>query len=439
MRPASRAGLLLAALAFLGGCAGDPGARQREADAALGRARDAYERKLYGEAERLLGAAHELDSRLGRVAQMAEELELLGSIHGLRADFDSAHALLERAAELYRQLGRPDAAHAALLGSVSGTILQGRLPEAHLLLTEALRKARLFKEEEQALSLQWELFRVCAALEYREEEAAHLGEIRARAIARGDTELASRTHLEAGLSALARGDTARAGGELLRGLGMAEGTGDSLLGVRMLEALGMVQAGCGRTQEALDTYAEGSRRAGRFQGGGEILQRLRIRSANAHLTAGEPEAAAPLYREALAEAGRRGDKLAEGYLFAQTGLCESLLGNEEPGFSNAGAAVDLFAGVGYARGLAHALFVRAHAALLAGRTVPALEDLQRGVDQEALQTGIRDPLDVYTECEKSSSGGEGACADAAAGLLLQTGRHEEAFGMAALSGARALG
>lgn len=429
----------LAAL-LLAGCGRETSPEQKQADQLLSRAREAYARNAFSESRSAFRASLALDEKLGRVPQAAEALERLAAIEAYAGRLDSSIVLYRAAAERHRSLADRDAARLMTLQTAS---LHRRMEDdakAYDLLTEALRLAQLFKDEEGVGEIHRALAEVCRALEKGEEEAAHLEALLQAAMNSGNSAAQARVYREMGLSALAGGDHNRAAENLLKALTFAGQSRDSLLAIDILYRLAMTHTAAGNTPQAFEAYTDALRRTDVTRGAQRLRYEMLTRVGTVYLASGAPADAARFYRPALSGAIAAGDKLAEGYLFVQLGHCEALTpGGMDNALRNYRAALELFSASSYYRGAAYALAGLGAAAERNRELTEALQYYRQAVDLDRAVAGRSDPDDVFSECETVFRENRGPAAeDPLVELLLQLGRSDEAFWFVEQRHARAL-
>lgn len=429
------------ALAVLAaGCGREAGPEQKQADAFLTRAREAYRNNRFQEAHTLFRSSLELDDRLGRAAPAAEALEGLASIDAYAGRFDSALALYDAAAERHRAGADRDAVRLVTLQKAALLSLTGDERRAHGILTEALRLAVLFKEDEGADEIRRALVATSRALEQEEEESAHLDALLQRALASGSATVQARVYREIGLSALSRRERDRAVENLLKALTLAGRSRDSLLAIDVLYRLALVHSAASAVPQAFEAYTDALRRTDATRGAARLRYEMLIRVGTIYLRTGSPGEAARFYRPALTAAIAAGDRLAEGYLFVQLGHCEAATpAGRENAARNYRAALELFTASSAPRGAAYALAALGALAEQERRLTEALEFYRRSVDEDEHTIAPRDPDDVYEECERAFRDGRGPAAeDPLIELLLQLGQQDEAFWYVEQKQARAL-
>lgn len=401
----------------------------RRADEFLTKARGAFDSGRLREGRALLAEAHALDTRLGRIPQMAEELELLAEIAARAGARDSAFQLYDAAAAQYRTLAdRPAGARITL--AVAALHRSGGAEDtAYVRLLEALRVARLFKDSAGARSALAGLIPLARTLDRREEEV-FLQELLDDARARADRHQLARAHLEAGRSAGNRGDEPRRIEELLRAFTFAQQTPDSLLALRILAELAASYARQNNTREAFETWTAALVRSDVTTGAARLRTEMLTRIGNTYLRMGTPAEAVRFYRAALDGAMAGGDRILEGYLFIQLGHCDAAAGAAEEAVRKYRSAFELFDGLRSRPGAVYALTALGALAERRRQYVDALQFYQRGVSQSEEIYASRPEDDVTMDCERSMPGGPLTADEGAIGLLLQTGRADEAFRLA---------
>lgn len=420
---------LIVSVIIFSSCAKQIPPEQKQADQILSKARDAFQRKLYHESRTMLWQAYELDQKLGRVPQMAEGLELLASIHALAADFDSALELRQQAIEKYRSLADRTSARALVIENALLHRQMGEERACYLMLTEALRLARVFKEQEGVRQIQWTLIPSLRDLNYVEEEAATLAELLNASLAVNDVGQQARVHKEAGISALHRNETQISEEALLRALTLAGQVGDSLLAIDVLHFLARSYTSAGKTKDAFDAYTEALRRTDAMRGVERQRAEMLTRVGNIYLRNGGFADAARFYRSALSGAIATGNKLLEGYLFVQLGHCDA---NTRTGMEEAlksySSALDLFRGVSNGRGETYALISLGRLDQRRNRVSDAMQSFKQAAEVGEAWITPRPPGDLLAECEQAYSDvAFGSVYEPMADLLLQLGRNEEAF------------
>jgi tetratricopeptide (TPR) repeat protein len=410
------------------GCARETPPEQKQADQLLTQAREAYGRSAFQESRSLFRSALAANDRLGRLSQAAEALEHLAALEAAAGRLDSAIVLYRAAAERHRSLADRDAVRLATLQWASLCRRMGDDRKAYELLTEALRLAELFKEQEGIGELRWALAAVCRDLELGEEQS-HLDALLQSAMVSGNSAALARVERENGLSAHVRGDATGAIEHLLKALTYAGQSRDSLLTIDVLCRLAMAYTAAGNTRQAFEAYTDALRRTDVTRGAERIRYEMLTRVGTVYLRGGSFAEAARFYRPALTGAMAVGDRLAEGYLFVQLGHCEAQTpGGLDNAVRNYRAALELFTAAGYHRGAAYALTGLGAAAEGLRQLTDALQYYRQAVAEEVLSLDRRPPDDVYEECEQGFRIIHGpAIEDPLIALLLQLGRNDEAF------------
>jgi tetratricopeptide (TPR) repeat protein len=416
--------ILLTLVAFAG-CGRAPSPEQQQADSTLTKAHEALARGKHRESRELLLSALTLNKQLGRAAKIAEAQRLLGDIAAATAEYDSAILFYNQAIEQYHSVANRDSVHALTL-AVAGIhrwIGEGR--KALLMYTEALRLSKLFGDPVPVREIEWAMLPACRAIDDREEEARVLTELLNEATASGSPGMQARAYYEAGLTKSRLDDHSGAEQSFLQALTFADQSHDSLLAITILLKLAMAYANAGKVSEAFQMYTDGLKRSDITAGAQMLREEMLTRVGNIYLRNRQNAEAGRFYRAALDFALSAHNKIAEGYLFVQLGHLE----RETPGeaANNYRSSLDLFNSLSYPQGSAYALMCLGIAAQRANKLTDALSYFKSAIEQSEASAMRRSRDDLYAECESAFLTTRSSAYDAAAEILLQLGRYDEAF------------
>lgn len=407
------------------GCGREQHPELRQADSTLALAQNAIDKGNIREARRLLHTAAMLDGRHDRLAQLGEEYRLLAGIAISMAEFDSGFVYLDRSLEQYRSLAERPQVRSLTLNIASLHRLMGDERKAFTMYTEAIRLTNVFGDADGVREIQWAMLPSCRALDEVEEEGKIIGDLLKHYTSSNDVRSQAKVYYESGLSKLHRRDYDGAADSFLRTLTLAGQAGDSLLAITALARLAYTYDRAGRMAEAFQTYTDGLVRTDVTRHAGRLRDEMLMRVGNAYLRSGQAEDAARFYRAALPTSIRRGNKLAEGYLFIQLGHCET---SYDEAVKKYGTALELLNSLASGRGRAYAEASLGLAFWKQRNFADAQSHLTAAV--EALESSVFVPPadDVYRECEDAFAQSAGVPAyDALIDLLLQMGKNEEAF------------
>jgi tetratricopeptide (TPR) repeat protein len=419
--------LLLPAL-FLAACSSEPDPQRKEADAALAAAKSARGRNDVSATRTALGLALAINERLGRTAPLAETERLLAEHYAATADFDSALDLYARASAHYREL-----AERPMIRDIGRDMVQlrrqmGEDRTAFEQAIELLRLTRVFGDSAGVRDISFELLPICQALDERDTERRLAEDLLRSALRTGDLRMQARVHMIEGLTGERRGRTDRGAAEFLQAFTLAGQAGDSLLSIAALERLAMAMEEQGKPADALTSYAEALRRADRLTGARELRLALLTRVGSLYLRLGQTGEALRFYRAAQSAAIALGDRIAEGILAIQSTHCAPAGTDAGKGYAS---ALALFRSIGYSPGAAYALTALGRVAERERRLTDALDLYRQAIGQAELWQDEPDPDDPLVGCERAwDVRGTGAAYDGLAGLLLESGKTEEAFAAA---------
>ena len=423
-----RLGLFLAL--GLAACSKEPSEEQKQADYLLAKAKTVLSRGEYRLARGLLDSAITLDQNLSRPSRVAEEQWLLGGIFVTTGVFDSALLCYDRAVETFRNLADRQSVRSVTVDVASAQRQMGDDRKSFALCTEALRLANLFKDEQGALTIQWEMLPAAVALEARDDEKQILANLLNAYTASKDVRQQARVMYESGVSSYLRGDYSKATRDLLRSRELGDDATDSVLSARAILRLAMAYQAAGMSRECFQAYSDGLRRADRLRGEQALRQEMLMRVGNIYLRNRRFGDAARFYRAGLNAAIAANNKIAEGYYFILLGQCD-LNSARESALKSYRMALDLFQNLAFPPGISSAFLSLGIAAKQSGQFNEAYAFLKSAADESEAFLSHRRSDDLYLECDQSLFGRRPSPAyDELLELLLQTGRTDEAFRIA---------
>ena len=423
----SRAAGITCTVIALAGCGNEPTPEQRRADAAFTEASAALTRGDSRAGRRLLSAARSLDLALDRKQRVAEETRMLAELSAAAASFDSALGLYGTALEEYRELAdRASVREMAL--AIAGLHRQmGDERRAFALFTEALRLARVFRDDEGVRRIQWAMVPCARALDATEEESRILRELLQDYTAAGDVSQQANVMLESGNGKYSERLFERAAEDYLHALMLADQGRDSLLAVRATLRLAMTFEASGKMREALANYADCLKRADLIRDASALRLEALVRVGNLYLRNRQFNEAMRFFRAASSSARATGDVVAGGYLMLQTGHCEAE-SSRESAFKGYRAGLDAFKQLGYPAGVAYASLCLGHLFQDNNQPADALQYFKAAIEQSEAVTAQRDAADLFLSCEQAFFGTRRTpWYDDAIDILLQLGRYDEAF------------
>jgi CHAT domain-containing protein len=421
--------IILAAgtLALLAGCGNKPTPEQLRADAVLVQARAAAARGEARSARPLLTTAFSLDLALGRAPAMAEEARAMADLYAASADFDSAFTWYALAIEQYRNAGDRASVWKATLAAAWVRREMGEERRAFGMYEEALRLARVFRDDDAVRDIQWAMLPCVRALDESDEEARILRELTQEYATAGNVPQQAAVLMESGNGKYGTRLYDRAAEDYLRAFMLSEQSRDSLGAVRATLRLAMTFEGAGRSRDALASYGDCLKRADRtHNASGERFEAL-VRVGNLYLRNRQFAEAVRFFQAARAAARKRGNELADAYLALQLGHCsvetsrEAAFGLYREGYA-ALKTLDDPAGLAYAALCLGTLFQRNN------QPNDALQYLKTAIEESDAATAPRATDDLYLACEQAYYGARRTpWYDDAIDILLQTGRYDEAF------------
>lgn len=423
----SRAAVSILLLFLLVGCSNEVPPEQKQADAVYAAARAAATRGDASEGRRQFSIALALDLRLGRTARVAESQRMLADLHAASGEFDSALVFYGEAAKSYRAIAERPIVRDITRTTASLYRQMGRERKAMETLTELLRLTRVFGDSAGVRAVQWDMLPLCRELDLRDQERKILEELAAYYVAAGDIPGRAQIQMAFGLSFLERGTHDLGAAHFAGAYSMALQARDSVLAASAIGCEARALEGVGKINDALSAYAQALALADRARG----LRRQRLefltRVGNLYLRARQLPQALRFYRAALSAAIALEHRIAEGYLTAQLGVCE-LESSLPEAVKKFQSARDLFVTVGYGRGTAYALTLMGHAFRRNGQLPDAIQLYTAAMNTSELWLSWHDSDSYCVECE-SAAGGNPLTSpyDGLLDVLLQTGKHEQAF------------
>lgn len=421
-------------LIALMGCESGPTPEELRADSTLTAARESHAQGLVREAQAMLRNSLALEQGLGRSANSAALLTTLGESHARVGEFDTARTYFLRAADVYRSLADRRSATARLLDIGSMDRMMDEERKVYQFYSEALRLARVFKDDTGVHDLQWALLPVLRTLEYRDQERALLEELLARYTAGGDLRGRARVAYESGLMEALHANDGPAMQQFLGAVTLAGQAGDSVLLVRAMTQVAVLADARGKTGEALQRYADALRVAYALPAERKLTASILLRVGNAYRLSKDDKNAVRFYRAALSYSVNAKDRISEGYCMVLIGLTGAP-GPESGKSIESGLA--LFEGAGEPRAAAFARTALGLAHERSRRPVQAMDAYRAAIEWLESSLTPPDPSGVFESCERAALGGPPTIAyDRLAALLLQTGKHDEALGYAERSARR---
>lgn len=412
---------------LLAGCGREPTPDERRAAQLLQRGRQEVTRGALLEARPYLLAALAFEERLERPADAAWASEVLADGYAATASFDSALAMYDRSRSHYRAAAQRDGVRRLTLKIAALRRRMGHEREAFQMEVEALRLARVFKDEGGIREIQWAMLPSAGRLEeLGTERELREDLLRSYTESRASADLA-RLALVVGRSMMERGSSPGAAEQFLQSTALAGRSGDSLALATALLSLGVASDTQGKTVEAFRHYGDALAVARTVRGGGAILLEVLLRVANGYLRYAQYEDARRFYRFAMTTAINRGNKIAEGYLTIQLGFCE-IASNPNQARTLFESGLSLFRDQQYAPGVAYALGSLAHLAQQRGRPAAAAERYVDAIQEWETTVVPVSEQDPYRDCERVIFGpSDTPYHDRLLDILLTTGRHDEAF------------
>jgi CHAT domain-containing protein len=415
------AGLLAA------GCAREPTPEERQATQLLQRGRQEISRGATLEARPLLSSALVLEEKLERSRDAAEASEMLGDGYALTASFDSALQMYDRSRTHYRASAQREGVRRLTLKLTALHRRMGEEREAFQMEVEALRLARVFKDDQGIREIQWAMLPSAGRLEELDTEQEILQELTRAYTESRSADTLARLSLLAGRSLMQRKEYAGAAERFLQSTALAARSADSLAMATALLWLGMASDAQGKTVEAFRHYGDAFGISRTVRGGRSTLLLVLLRVANDYLRYSQQVDAQRFYRLAMTTAIDGHNKIAEGYITVQLGHCE-LVSDPEQARVQFESALSLFRDLEYAPGSAYALASLAYVARWRGELAMAVERYVEAIGEQESVCAVVDAQDPYRDCERAVFGdSETAYYDRLLDILLSTGRHDEAF------------
>jgi tetratricopeptide (TPR) repeat protein len=394
-----------------------------------------FERGAYRNARSLLHTARALDSRLNRARGLAEEYRLLAEISALSSDFDSAFVYYARSEEQYKALTDRASARSMILKTAALHMQMGDVRTAYDMYSEYLRLATIFKDDEGIRAVQLTMLPALRLLEKEEELTQTVAALQKSYMEAGNAQMQARAHFESALTFIHRGNDSLALDPLLQALTFAGRAGDSLMVIRVLSTLANTYEAIGATGQAFETFTEALTRTDHTAGSDALRLEALVRVGNVYFRHGHVSEATRFYRAALNAAIAMKDRLAEGYLFIQLGICNLAAGAFSEAVKSIESAASLFEGAGYSPGLGLANMCLGLAYQQSGRSNDATDFYKKGVALR--EATVARPGDVYEECERIALQGR-RDSDILVELLLRIGKNDDAFWYAERSRRRSL-
>lgn len=429
-RPHTLPSVLLAALvaaSLLTGCGEDGSRLQHALDSTLTRAEGLMAADRDREAREYLLSSLISAPEIWRGRSLPDGLRMIADLYRASARFDSAMLFFHQAAEEYRNHGRRDEGYAMTL--TNGDLLRqmGRSREALALYDETLRLATIFGDSAAAREVLWRKLPLLHTLDLDRDAQEVLTRLGASARAGQDIREEARVALATALSAAERGDTFPSIDLFLRAVALATQGRDSVLGTRALMHLALSMETAGRQQDATETFSTALQRHGVLAASSPLHLELLLRMGNVELRRRRPADAVPFFRNALLVAQQVRNGAAEACALAQLGFAVAERDREE-GLRQIRAAYDQCKLHMVSPGMAYTLLLLGKIAERENRLVDAVQLYADAVAAQESQLRRRSPDDILVDCAQSTLGAGRTDASAVLiGLLLQTGKSEEAF------------
>lgn len=421
--------LLLAGTAWWlqSGCESGPSPERMRADSIMVAALEASDSGELPAARDKLLEAFDLQQRFGRPENGAVLLEALARSYAVVGDVDSAIAYFRRSIEARRSLADRTAVRDRTL-DIAGLYRQmGDDRRAMEVYVETLRLARLFKDEDGVGVVLRAMLPSYRALDDVEGERLAIAELREKAAAAGDVGKLAQLNLEAGLGASLRGDRQRASQELLEAVTNAGRARDSVTLAETFGRLGELAADEGNLREALQHSADALRVAYGLPAERRLTARLLIDVGNTYVRSRDFANASRFYRAALTYALNGKDRIAEGYAMILLGLSTLGSGGADPA-RECRSGLELFEGLGYARGAAFGQAALGRVAERSRQLVQATDRYRRAVTLQEQWLSYPPEPDMYARCEAAFfPQGSTYAYDQLLEVLLRTGATDEAF------------
>lgn len=409
------------------GCDSGPSPERLRADSVMVAALGANDAGKFPAARTRLLEAIELQQQHGRPENIAAMLEALAGSYAIVGDVDSAFIYLNRSVEARRALADRAAVRELTLDMAALHRRMGDDRRAMDVYVETLRLARLFKDQEGVLSILRAMLPSYRALDDVEGEQLAIAELRENAAAAGNAGMLARLNLESGIGAALRGDRQRASQEMLEAVTNAGRAKDSVVLARALGGLGGVAAGAGNPREALQYYGDALRVAYAMPGERRLTTRLLLDVGNTYGSGRDMANASRFYRAALTYALNSKNRIAEGYAMVLLGLC-ALEGRGEDPVRECRSGLELFEGLGYARGAAFAQAALGRIAERNRQPVQAADRYRKAIALQEQWLSNPPEDDVYARCEETFfPQGPTYAYDQLLDVMLRTGETGEAF------------
>jgi tetratricopeptide (TPR) repeat protein len=263
----------------------------------------------------------------------------------------------------------------------------------------------------------------------KEEETRILTQLLNDAATAHNASMQARVYTEWGNLHYHRGEFNRATENYLRAFTMAGQARDSIQEVSILSRLAQSYERTGARSEAFQTFTDALVRADRAKGSDRFREEMLIRIGNIYLGSSQFDDAERFYSAALQSAGRRNDKLIEGYLWIQLGHC---VGGKDPrspdARKNYQIALDLFTTASYPPGIRYARASFGFAARKSGKAAEALEFFKAAMQEDPYPGSAATDSDIPLECENAFYRLQGAgLNETYLEALLVAGKYAEAF------------
>ncbi len=417
----------LVSVSLLTGCGDDNRTQRTALDSTLTRAEGLMSVDRDREASEYLLASLTATPDMWQGPSAPDGFRLLGDLYRTSARFDSAMVFYHQAAEQYRGQGRRSDAYAMTLANGELLCAMERRRDAATLYDETLRLATVFGDSDAARDVLWRKLAVHRALGQDEEEDAVLERLRTSARIHNDRQEEARVAFSSAMRSADRRERTQAVDLFLQAVMLAHQAQDSLLGTRALMHLALSLDALGRPQDAMETFRSALQRTEVLRQAPAFHLELLFRIGNFSLRQHQNVQAVQMFRSALFLAQQAHNATAEIYATTQISLAGYERDRQES-LQQIQSAYEQCRRSRFGPGAAYTLLALGSLAERENRLTDAEKLYTSAVSQQEALFRSRAPDDVYVECEMSALGLRHTDASRALiGLLLQTGKTDEAF------------
>jgi tetratricopeptide (TPR) repeat protein len=357
----------------------------------------------------------------------ATAYRLLGDLSKQTAQLDSAMAFYGQAEEHYRGLAqRQDAFHMSLAIADIYRLMQQN-DEARRRTVDVLRLAALLGDSAAVAEIRWTLLGFSRDPDNPMETERIAENLRNSCVQskdlRGEARIAyllgegkSWSHApEEGLA------------DLRESVSLSEKAGDSVLTVHALLALGRTLERTGRIREAQQCFTTVLEQSALLTQKPALEFQVLMCTGNFFLRNQRSDIAASYFERAVDKANGISHALGEAYAHLQRGHCVES-GNSSQAASLYRLGFDILQRTGYARGKAYALLSMGRIAEQRNETTDALQLYGAAVKAQESAYAVREPGDLWLDCEEAALGrGNADGYGALISLHLQKGNTDDAF------------